>query len=1067
MGGSKSATIGYKYFLSMHLGVCMGPVDALLAILAGERLAWSGSQTVSGSIVVKAPELFGGDEKEGGIKGLVDVMMGEEAQAVNAHLLLHQGAPQPAYRGFLGLVFRGFIDDEDYEDATNPADIPSPGTILPTARGGLISSNNPYVKAWALKVRRVLQGWQSGGVAWYPERAPITLSTGDIAANPAHIVYECLTNIEWGMGTPPGQLDDASFRAAADAFFSEGLGLCIKWTKQEVIESFLQVVLNHAGALLGVDARTGLFVLKAIRGDYVVASLPSFGPDEISTLDNYTRPGIVSAVNEIIATYVDVTNGKEGSVTVQNLANITSQGGIVTSTKSYAGLPTAALAQRCALRDLRAISSPLAKVRFRVNRKAYSLKPGDVFRFSWPKLGLTNVVMRVLRATSGTLTSGEIAIEAAEDVFGMPAATYLGQQPSGWVEPNNEPAPITLAVLQEAPLWELARAADVEGGGAAIEEALSFINDGDGYLWALAARPTPDAQNYRLMTLQSGDPRYRDAALGNFCPNAELNVALTFSSIATVLAPFLDAELVRSGRFALIEQEIVRVVSFNFTSGALTIARGVLDTVAKPHAIGSRIYFAQEYAASDQVRRLDGETVSTKMLTRTGRGLLALEAAPVLSMTYDRRAMRPYPPGRLRINGEAYPAGALDSITVQWAHRNRLNQNLEGDDVGDITPEVGQTYSLELRSMPSMTLISSQVGITANTATIVPTAEGVVRLIVWSVRAGFESRQRHEHDFIFSRTTATGWDRGWSRRWGAGLVEINLRSAFEVQRGVVGYSVDPFRAILSGGDHIDYMTKRLASGVVRQAAYGYRFASADYDASSGVMAVANYTQPGDAASIVPRVVLFNAAGSLTGSGLVGPGGSGEALLITPSESTANNPIVAAAAAGFVYTLNYPRTILRKFNITTGALVATRTEPGGFGGSVGQSFAADADHVILSTAAGVVTVLSAADLSTVTTFTLGGGVITGTGMPAATIIDGEILAVRADSNAGGATRRLYRHTKAGAAVANYVTDNMDVVRQFGRYVSVIGSIGLEPAQTNYVFDRLNSWTRVFNTGYVPP
>ncbi|WP_434967894.1 MobA/MobL family protein, partial [Pseudomonas aeruginosa] len=42
------------------------------------------------------------------------------------------------------------------------------------------------------------------------------------AMNPAHILFECQTNRDWGRGKDRGLLDQASYRKAADTLFAEG-----------------------------------------------------------------------------------------------------------------------------------------------------------------------------------------------------------------------------------------------------------------------------------------------------------------------------------------------------------------------------------------------------------------------------------------------------------------------------------------------------------------------------------------------------------------------------------------------------------------------------------------------------------------------------------------------------------------------------------------------------------------------------------------------------------------------------------------------------------------------------
>lgn len=269
MAGGKKQTTGYWYSLGMHLGFCHGPVDAFLEIQAGGRTAWSGNVTGNTRISINNEYLWGGKKREGGIVGDLDVMMGGPTQTANDYLTAKQGPSQPGYRGFFGAVFRG----------------------------GRIAANNPYIKAWAIRARRIFSGWDTD--VWYPEKASIDLGDGVIAMNPAHIIYECLTNGQWGLGYPSGKIDLPTFAAAADIFHADGFGLCIQWVQQDSIQNFVQMVCDHVGAAVGEDPRTGLFRMRAIRDDYDIDSLPVFGKlqGNIISLDKFDRASQTEALN--------------------------------------------------------------------------------------------------------------------------------------------------------------------------------------------------------------------------------------------------------------------------------------------------------------------------------------------------------------------------------------------------------------------------------------------------------------------------------------------------------------------------------------------------------------------------------------------------------------------------------------------------------------------------------------------------------------------------------------------------------------------------------------------------
>lgn len=738
-------TAGYKYFVGMHLGICSGPVDALLQIRAGDLVAWNGQRYTSSlagdfnlqiytptgtpapctsneRLVINAPEIFGGDEKEGGLLGEMDVMFGREDQTPNDYLVSQHGAATPAYRGLFGIVWRR----------------------------GQVSSNNPYIKPWAFKVRRILQGWQTG-TAWYAEKAAITLPN-DVgqAMNPAHIIYQCITDDDWGLGYGSSLIDDASFRAAADTFFAEGLGLCLKWTRQGTIESFVQVVMDHAGAILAQDRTTGLFKLLPLRADYTVSALPLFNESNITTLDSYQRPSLPDAVNEISVKFDDIVTGQEGSVTVQNLANITAQGGVVTQPKQYPGLPTAELATRVAMRDLRAVSTPLAKVRFRCNRAGAGLLPGQVVRFSWAKLGIEQLVLRLVRVNTGTLTDGDVEIEAVEDVFAMPSASYAAQQPTGWVDPAAFPQEAENRVVREANWYELQQELGTEKAQALPEDA--------GYIVAAASSPGGNAQDFALRTKASSASEYDEADRAPLCPSGSLTALLSHTATTATLANLVDADLLTRVGYAQIDAEIVRINSLNPLTGAVTFARGVCGTVAAQHAEGARVFFLDGFLAVDPTERVDAEVVNVKLTPRTGRGELPESIAPVDSITLDQVAARPYAPGRFRVAGQAYPT-LVDAVPeLSWVHRDRLQQNLEGDDVtGNIGPEAGTTYTAEIRNGTTDALLVTAPGISGTTYT--PSGlPAVPRLKVrlWAVRGGLASAQRHEWTFDYTAPTIAG-----------------------------------------------------------------------------------------------------------------------------------------------------------------------------------------------------------------------------------------------------------------------------------------------------------------------
>ena len=157
-----------------------------------------------------------------------------------------------------------------------------------------------------------------------------------------------------------------------------------------------------------------------------------------------------------------------------------------------------------------------------------------------------------------------------------------------------------------------------------------------------------------------------------------------------------DPLQVRIGSYAYWEDEIVEV---QYVSESLVIVgRGCLDTVPVDHNSGSMIIFAEDNQAISSYEYLSGETVPCKILPRNSHGVLALSDATQRSIDMIGRFNAPYPPGKFRINTEAYPEVIEGVAALTWAHRDRITQTatLVNESIDDIGPEAGVTYNLRI-----------------------------------------------------------------------------------------------------------------------------------------------------------------------------------------------------------------------------------------------------------------------------------------------------------------------------------------------------------------------------------
>jgi hypothetical protein len=650
-GKSGSATIGFKYFMGMHMVFCHGPVDFVGPIYAGKRLCHAGRSS-SGIITIDKPGLFGGEKKEGGIKGPVDVMMGESTQGQNAYLVSKLGSSVPGYRGVVSLV----------------------------ANKCMVCAMSPYPKAWAAQVKRI------PGQDWYPAKANINSGS----ANGAHIIRETILNTDWGLGYPSTAIDNTSFTSAADALYSEGLGLSMLLSGQGSVEDFLQQVLRHVNGALYVDRLTGKFKLKLLREDYVVGSLPVFDTTNIKEMASYQRPTYAEMINEVVLVYRPRGAFSDDAVTVQDLASIQAQGGVVSQTMQYPGIDTAANASLVGVRELKQNSTPLAKVRFTANRDAWALNPGDAFKLSWAPKGISQLILRAIAIDYGGLASGMIEVSAVEDIFGVPAAAYAVPQGSLWTDPVGDAVPVPESRVEEVPYWDLAMQLSPAD--------LDYIEDTDCFFHYFAREPAVASSSFGLWTRPTGVGDFARVEYGSYSPTVLLAQDLNKTQETGILIAGASAlvEDVDIGTYAYIGQELVRVDDVDATAGTMAIGRGCLDSSPAEHTSGTRVWFAEEEGATDPSPYLPAESVDGRATPVTGTGELDVSAASTQVLVMAGRQFRPYPPGRFAFNAVYFPAAVIDGLSVSWVHRDRTLQTarpiIDHFD-GTIGPEAGTTYT--------------------------------------------------------------------------------------------------------------------------------------------------------------------------------------------------------------------------------------------------------------------------------------------------------------------------------------------------------------------------------------
>lgn len=541
-------------------------------------------------------------------------------------------------------------------------------------------------------------------------------------ANPALIVYDVLTSVDYGMGIPPVTIDADAFKAAAQTLADEGLGISMMFDTQASADQLIGEVLRHCDGLIYVDPSTGLWEIVLARADYDATTLPELTVDDVLATPDGSRGSWSETTNLAQIKYTSrAGNFVDAMITAYDPANINVTGEVRPQLIEFKGISQPGPAALVAIRVLKTLTYPLAKVKIVTNRKAWKFRPGGVFRFTWVPLGIENQVLRITRIGYGELTDGKISIDAVEDIFGISSVAFIAPPASGWVNPVGAPAAPAAQELIELPYHFLqdgihALAIFVRGDGTTKSFQI-WLDEGSGYMESVEIFGTSPSG------LLSADYLATTAALDGTGFTITLAGQVDIDQLASVLA----SDVFSAKFLALIDSEIVSiqnvVQNMDGTYTFSNVLRGACDTLPAKHTAGSRVWFISDGVGVTKPTAYPSDlTVTAKLLPQNLSGGFPITSASALTLATNSRFARPYPPAGLVLQGQAYTVrftNIFGDYVIAWHSRNRLTQTVAGtlvrQDAADITPEAGTTYKVTVTV--GSTLVRTVTGIAANTFT--------------------------------------------------------------------------------------------------------------------------------------------------------------------------------------------------------------------------------------------------------------------------------------------------------------------------------------------------------------
>ena len=586
---------------------------------------------------------------------------------------------------------------------------------------------------------------------------PPAAAGGVLDANPAHIIFECLTDTSWGLGEDVANIDVASFQVAAQTLYNERFGLSLVWDAMSAIEDFVNLILSHINAALFTDPATGLLKLKLVRDDYDRDSAREVNPDN-AKLTKFSRKAWGDTINEIQVSWTDPADEEASKVVLQDDGNIAQQGSISSSNSDYPGVRRLDLAWKLAERDLRAASAPLSTGEASANRTFYDAEPMEVVKLHWPEYGVETVYARVTSVTYGALGGSAISLALAEDVFSYALAEYTGAQASTWEPVVPGGAEATGTYIMPAPYYGLA---------AALGVATAVVESPTTYATPLATADVGAAATYDLyseVTLPNGSTEYQLVEGGRpFMAKTTLGAALVGEAVSTISGipcRANDVLIIGAPSLGADNQEIALVAAVDAESGVATVWRAIGDTTPKSWPEGTEVWFGPgENLTADSTERVEGATAKYKFFPLAADG--DVDDMPVVSAMMVARASLPYPPADVKIGGvDAFTvSSAAGAFTVTWAHRNKetqAEQILKQNDAS-VTPPGDVRYGMAILNAANAVLVTrSDIG--GNTAIVDLAYTGNITVKLWAISddgASFQSQVRTLAYTAGSATTNT------------------------------------------------------------------------------------------------------------------------------------------------------------------------------------------------------------------------------------------------------------------------------------------------------------------------
>ena len=633
--GSKKVTSANGYRIGIVAALGWGGEGSeieLIEFMVDDDTLYRSSSTGSFSAYVSDKTIFGSyEDGAGGMEGDFSYYSGADVQTVDTYANQITQGRQSQLRRLSYLVWKG----------------------------GYVG-NTGNLASWQFIVKRIIK----------PSVLPLAYADVDGGANAAYVIFDLLTNKNYGLGLPVAAIDIANFSSIASTLKNEGWGLNMIINEKGTISEILDNILSKIDCSININKSNGMIYMKLVRQDYNINDLITFDESNVVSVSNYSRSTSVAMTNQMKITYTDKNNNfQKTQISYKDLALSYQMSRGETAEADYSVLTNADLALRVAARDLLPLSTPLFKCNVVVNSVGEGLEVGDCVILSLKKYKITQVVMRILEIEYGSIEDPEVSISLIQDKFGFSYDIYSKVLPPAPPFVDYTAVPMDLKIV-EAPFY------------------FNEPTDIGGKIIVFGQKLNGTQTNFTLTTKSSTDTDFIAAnEIVDFCPVATIYTGFNeqATSILTDVGSQLntinsetDDDILQGDNLCIIiegtKQEYIafRSIASNVNGwGLLNVRRGLLDSIPQSFTNAAKIYFIN-YGYQVNKGSFTGN-IQARAITRTLK--TELINTTIYSLTSTNRKSRPISPGNLTVNSLSFSSNMTipaSNIILRYNSRDKI-----------------------------------------------------------------------------------------------------------------------------------------------------------------------------------------------------------------------------------------------------------------------------------------------------------------------------------------------------------------------------------------------------------